>query len=92
MTPEVYSILADLGKEEDCKNLADFAISKMGGVDILILNAAYAPKPVMFKETANPVRWIDGWMNTRQTDSGNINMHTTRIQTDEWMDTIRMNW
>ena len=56
VTPEVYSILADLGKEEDCKNLADFAISKMGGVDILILNAAYAPKPVLFKETANPVR------------------------------------
>lgn len=54
VTPEVYYILADLGKEEDCKNLADFAISKMGGVDILILNAAYAPKPVLFKETANP--------------------------------------
>lgn len=55
---EIYPIAADVSKEEDCKKLVNIAIEKLGGIDILILNAAYSPQPLFFNETQNPVSEI----------------------------------
>lgn len=46
---------ADVAKEEDCKAIVDKSIEEFGGVDILILNAAYAPLPQWFSDYDNPV-------------------------------------
>lgn len=51
----VYSVIADVGKEQDCKNIIDVAVEKLGGVDILILNAAYSYPPNWFSEIDSPV-------------------------------------
>lgn len=53
---QVHTLVADVGKQEDCKQLAEEAIKKMGGVDLLILNAAYSPAPSFFSEIENSVR------------------------------------
>jgi NAD(P)-dependent dehydrogenase (short-subunit alcohol dehydrogenase family) len=36
---EVLAVLADVSKEEDCKNLIEKAIDRFGGIDILLNNA-----------------------------------------------------
>ena len=51
----VHTMVGDVGREEDCKGLAEEAIAVMGGVDMLILNAAYSPKPLFLNETAD---WV----------------------------------
>ena len=51
-------VVADLGKEEDCKKVVDVAVEKMCGIDILILNAAYSPKPQWFHQFKAPVRYF----------------------------------
>ena len=43
-TPDVHMVIADVGSEEDCVRLVDEAVELLGGVDVLILNAAYAPE------------------------------------------------
>ena len=54
-TSEVYTVVADVGKEEDCKAIVDQAADLLGGVDILILNAAYSRTPQWFVEYDKPV-------------------------------------
>ena len=51
-----------MGKEEDCKDLAEEAMTVMGGVDMLILNAAYSPKPSFMNETDNWVGVVYNWV------------------------------
>ena len=54
-TSEVYTVIADVGKEEDCKAIVDKAVEVLGGIDILILNAAWSYPPQWFSEYEKPV-------------------------------------
>ena len=59
-SPEkVVTVIADVGKESDCRRIADAVLSHFGGVDVLILNAAYSPPPSLVTELENPVSGID---------------------------------
>lgn len=53
--PDVNSVTADVGQDVDCQNIVNVAVEKMGGVDILLLNAAYSPKPSWFENVSNQV-------------------------------------
>ena len=55
-TPDVHMVVADVGSEEDCVRLVDKAVELLGGVDVLILNAAYAPEPEWFSSDKNVVK------------------------------------
>jgi len=39
-----------------CRLLVSEAVKHLGGIDILILNAAYSPPPTMFTDYEDPVR------------------------------------
>lgn len=54
-TPHVHTVRADVSKEEDCRAIVDKAVEEFGGVDILILNAAYSPNPQWFSDYEKPV-------------------------------------
>lgn len=45
----IYYVVADLSKE-DCKEAVHVSVEKMGGIDIVILNTAYSPKPQWFHQ------------------------------------------
>ncbi|XP_064405248.1 11-beta-hydroxysteroid dehydrogenase 1-like [Halichondria panicea] len=53
-TPHVHTVRADVSKEEDCRAIVDKAVEEFGGVDILILNAAYSPNPQWFSDYEKP--------------------------------------
>ena len=55
-TEDVHDIVADVSQEADCRAIVDTAVQKLGGVDILILNAAVSPTPKWFWEYQKPVR------------------------------------
>ncbi len=55
---KIHSLVADVGDVNDCRNIADEAINKMDGVDILLINAAYSPTPAFFNQINDPVREI----------------------------------
>lgn len=38
---ECHCVPKDIRKKENCKNIVDTALQKMGGIDILVNNAAY---------------------------------------------------
>jgi short-subunit dehydrogenase len=46
----LFTMVADVSKEEDCKNFIENAISKFNGIDILINNAGISMR-ALFKET-----------------------------------------
>ena len=48
-------VIADVSKEEDCKEIVNVAADKLGGIDILILNAAYSLAPQFFADGSEPV-------------------------------------
>ena len=52
---QVVSIVADLSREEDCRAIVDKARAEFGGLDILILNAAFSPTPQLFEQYDQPV-------------------------------------
>ena len=54
-TSHVHTVIADVSKEEDCKEIVNVAADKFGGIDILILNAAYTPTPQFFADGSEPV-------------------------------------
>lgn len=54
-TSEVYTVVADVSREEDCKAIVDKAADSLGGVDILIPNAAYSYTPGWFVDYDKPV-------------------------------------
>ena len=56
LTPDVYKVVGDMGKEEDCENLVHTAVEQLGGIDILIVNAAYAPETAWFPTQEDMVR------------------------------------
>ena len=41
-TKDVLLVPADVGKEEDCRELVERSVATFGGIDVLILNAAYS--------------------------------------------------
>ncbi|XP_065916341.1 hydroxysteroid 11-beta-dehydrogenase 1-like protein B [Dysidea avara] len=51
---DVFTVRADVGKEEDNKLLVSEAVKHLGGIDILILNAAYSPALKAFVDRDNP--------------------------------------
>lgn len=53
-TSEVYTVVADVSREEDCKAIVDKAADSLGGVDILIPNAAYSYTPGWFVDYDKP--------------------------------------
>ena len=54
-TVDVYKVVADVAKEEDCVRLVTTAVEKLGGLDILILNAAHVPELQWFSSDSNMV-------------------------------------
>ncbi|KAG6017231.1 hypothetical protein E4U54_007927 [Claviceps lovelessii] len=60
-----HVVSADLVKRENCQNVVDFAVEKMGGIDILFNNAAYQ---MMVEDIADLSE--DQWVHTF-----NINIH-----------------
>ncbi len=54
-SPHVEIVVADVAQESSCRNIVDKAVERFGGVDILILNAAYSPTPGWFADMDNPV-------------------------------------
>ena len=48
--------MANVSQEEDCRQIVDKAVDHFGGVDVLILNAAYSPTPTWFADLESPVR------------------------------------
>jgi len=69
-TSDVHTVVADVSREEDCKAVVEKAVEEFEGVDILILNAAYTDRVMMwFTEDRKPVRihnCCDGnWHNLR---------------------------
>lgn len=48
-TTEVLAVVADVSKEEDCKNLIEKAVERFGAVDVLINNAGISMR-AMFKD------------------------------------------
>ena len=46
----LFTMIADVSKEEDCKNFINSAIEKFGGIDILINNAGISMR-ALFKDT-----------------------------------------
>ena len=51
----VHTVTADVAKEKDCQALVNKTVEEFGGVDILILNAAYSPSPQWFADLERPV-------------------------------------
>lgn len=58
-TPHVYSVVADVSKEQDCKKIIDVAANQLEGFDILILNAALSYPPSWFAQFDRPVSYIN---------------------------------
>ena len=54
-TSHVAAVVADVSNKNNCKEIVDTAVQQFGGVDILVLNAAYAPTPTWFKDFDDPV-------------------------------------
>ena len=54
-TEDVHAVVADVSQEADCRAIVDTAVQKLGGVDILILNAAVSPTPSWFWKYEKPV-------------------------------------
>ena len=52
---KVVTVIADVGEESDCHRIADAVFDHFGGLDVLILNAAYSPRPSLVTELDNPV-------------------------------------
>ena len=52
---KVVTVISDVGMESDCHRIADAVLSHFGGLDVLILNAAYSPRPSLVTEFDNPV-------------------------------------
>jgi short-subunit dehydrogenase len=50
----VVSVVGSVAEEEDCEKITNATIEAFGGVDILILNAAYSPYPTLFTEITKP--------------------------------------
>ena len=48
-------VVGDMGVEEDCDRLVQTAVEQLGGVDMLIINAAYSYPPVWFTADENLV-------------------------------------
>jgi corticosteroid 11-beta-dehydrogenase isozyme 1 len=51
---ELHPIAADISNERDCKKIIDMAVDKLGGIDMMILNAVYSPDPVWFMNMEQP--------------------------------------
>ena len=51
----VHTVTADVAKETDCQAIVNKTVEEFGGVDILILNAAYSPSPQWFADYEGPV-------------------------------------
>ena len=54
-TSDVHTVIADVSKEEDCREIVNKTVTEFGGIDILILNAAYSPTPQFFTDSKKPV-------------------------------------
>ena len=52
---DVYTVIADVSKEDDCQAIVNKTVTEFGGIDILILNAAYYPTPQFFTDSKEPV-------------------------------------
>lgn len=51
----VEVVVADVSVEEQCQEVVNRTVSSFGGVDVLILNAAYSPTPGWFADMEEPV-------------------------------------
>ena len=52
-TTDVHTVIADVSKEGDCREIVNKAADEFGGVDILLLNAATTPTPRFFTDTVS---------------------------------------
>ena len=54
-TSDVQVVVADVSKEDDCRAIVNKTVAEFGGIDILILNAAYYPTPQFFTDSEESV-------------------------------------
>ena len=52
---DVHTVIADVSKEDDCQTIVNITVAEFGGIDILILNAAYSPTPQFFTDSQERV-------------------------------------
>jgi NAD(P)-dependent dehydrogenase (short-subunit alcohol dehydrogenase family) len=58
-SPHVEVVVGDISDEGVCKEMVDAAVEKFGGIDVLLLNAAFSPEPRWFADMAEPVSvWV----------------------------------
>ena len=50
------AVVSDVSLRNDCRLLVETCVEDYGGVDLLILNAAYSPTPQWFQNFSNAVR------------------------------------
>lgn len=55
-TPHVEIVVGDVSDEGTCKEMVDRAVEKFGGLDVLLLNAAFSPTPGWFADMAEPAK------------------------------------
>ena len=52
-TFDIHTVIADVAKEEDCREIVNKAVDEFGGIDVLILNAAITPTPHFFTDAVS---------------------------------------
>ena len=63
-TSDVHTVIADVSKEDDCREIVNKAMEELGGVDVLILNAAVTPNPHFFTEMVSDHSALLQWYFT----------------------------
>ena len=58
-SPQVEIVVADVSDESKCREIVERSVEAFGGVDVLILNAAYSPTPGWFADMKEPVRLLE---------------------------------
>ena len=76
-TDTIITVVADVGREEDCYQIVDVAAEKLGGVDILVLNAAYSPLPSFFSDMESPVSYTAKEFNRPKCNIISLNKWTS---------------
>ena len=63
-TSDVHTVIADVSKEDDCREIVNKAMEELGGVDVLILNATVTPNPCFFTEMVSDHSALLQWYFT----------------------------
>ena len=80
--PDVYKVIGDVGLAEDCAGLVDTAVEVLGGLDVLVINAAYTPDLQWFSSDRDVVRYWCTHTHTHTRMHIHTHTHTHNITPD----------